>query len=269
MSRKTLIIDAHVHIYPNADLGLAVARSLANMDAANPETETAKIWLLTERTDCSAFSMLQSSVRIGMYHILPTRDPEALRVQLGERIVLYILAGRQVITAEGHEFGLLNTLLNLPDRELDAAACIETAREAGALLSINWAPGKWSGRRKKALIPLLTAPPEPHLFIGDSAMRPVFWSEPGLMRRAGQQGWRILAGSDPLPFKGEEYSFGRYGSMITGELDPDRPADSLRRLLLSRETALLTWGSRRGTWEFTRRQLALMRMKNKTSLPSR
>lgn len=268
MSLKTLIIDAHIHIYPDVDLGLAVACSLANMDEAKPETETAKIWLLTERSDCAAFSMLQSSVRIGMYHILPTQEPAALRVQLGERIVLYILAGRQIVTAEGHEFGLLANSLNLPDRALDTPSCIAAAREAGALLSINWAPGKWSGRRKRALMPLFAAPPEPHLFIGDSAMRPLFWPEPALMRSARQQGWRILAGSDPLPFTGEENSFGRYGTMITGDLDPDWPIASLKRLLLSPEAILQTWGHRRGTWEFTRRQVALMRMKQKNSRPA-
>ncbi|HNW60591.1 MAG TPA: hypothetical protein PKI62_13005 [bacterium] len=263
MSEKCLIIDAHVHIYPDADLALAIARGLANMDEAKPDKETAKIWLLTERADCEAFVQLQSSVRIGMYHILPTAEPEALRIQLGERIVLYIMAGRQVVTSEGHELGLLATGLTLPDRELDAAGCIAAAREAGALASINWAPGKWSGKRKQSLLPLFAAPPPPHLLIGDSAMRPTFWPEPGLMRAAQRQGWRVLAGSDPLPFAGEEISFGRYGIILDGDLDPDQPVRSLKSLLMKPETTWHIWGNRRGTWEFARRQYALMRSKNR------
>ncbi|HNS72563.1 MAG TPA: hypothetical protein PKI81_04090 [bacterium] len=263
MSEKTLIIDAHIHLYPQADLNQAIAFSLSNMDSARPEKETAKIWLLTERADCSAFTQLQESVRVGIYHIIPTREQEALRVQLGERIVLYIIAGRQVVSADGLEIGTLASRLRLPDRELETSALIDQALEAGALVTINWAPGKWSGRRKTIVQSLLAQPPRPGLFIGDSAMRPTFWSEPDLMRKAVSEGWRILAGSDPLPFQGEERSFGRYGCMITGEMDPDEPVLTLKRLLAEQQLEPAIWGKRRGTWEFARRQFAIMREKKR------
>jgi hypothetical protein len=263
MSEKSLIIDAHIHLYPNVDLVQAIACSLSNMDEAKPEKETAKIWLLTERSDCSAFAQLQESVKIGMYQIHPTQEPEALRLQLGERIVLYILAGRQVVTAEGHELGLLATGLNLPDREMEAEACIDAALAAEALVAINWAPGKWSGKRKKSIQHLLSRDPQPALFIGDSAMRPDIWREPKLMHQARLRGWRILAGSDPLPFRGEEKSFGRYGFTVSGEWNSEQPIQSLKSLLREPQNIPRIWGRRRGTWEFIRRQTAIMREKKR------
>ncbi len=263
MSEKTLIIDAHVHLYPQADPVQALSFGLMNMDAARPEKETAKIWLLTERSDCSAFSQLQESARLGIYHIIPTRELEALRVQLGERIVLYILSGRQVVSTDGLEIGVLASGLRLPDRELKTAALIDQALAAGCLVTINWAPGKWSGRRRAIVRFLLEQPPRPGLFIGDSAMRPTFWPEPDLMRKARSQGWRILAGSDPLPFKDEERSFGRYGCMVTGEMDPEEPIQALKRLLVEEELEPTIWGERRGTWEFAKRQFAIMREKKR------
>jgi len=258
MSEKSLIIDAHIHLYPQADPAQALAFSLMNMDAARPEKEAAKFWLLTERSDCSAFSQLQESVRIGLYHIIPTREQEALRIQLGERIVLFIIAGQQVVSADGLEIGTLASSLRLPDREVETSVLIDRALEAGNLVTINWAPGKWSGRRKEIVRSLLEQLPRRGLFIGDSAMRPTFWSEPDLMRKARSQGWRLLAGSDPLPFKGEERSFGRYGCMITGEMDPEEPILSLKRLLVEQGIEPTIWGQRRGTWEFAKRQLAIM-----------
>jgi hypothetical protein len=263
MSEKTLIIDAHVHIYPNYDLAMAISNSLVNMDEAKPEKETAKIWLLSERADCSAFEQLLRTAQIGMYHVVPTGEPGTLRVQLGERIVLYILAGRQVITADGLEVCALASGINIPDRELDAASCIQTALDAGALVSLNWAPGKWFGKRGKIVSDLFARDVQPGLFIGDSAMRPTFWSEPKLMRSARAKGWRILAGSDPLPFSGEERTFGRYGCMITGEWDVERPAASLVALLTQQDVTINLWGMRRGPFEFFRRQIAIMREKKK------
>ena len=261
MSEKSMIIDAHVHLYPKFDLAKAVVFGLMNMDEAKPDKEAAKFWLLTERSDCSAFAQLQESVQLGKYDIFPTSEPEALRLQLGERIVLYIVAGRQVVTSEGHEIGILASFLQLPDWELEAAMCIDTALEARALVSINWAPGKWLGKRKKSIAALLSQQPRSGLFIGDSAMRPTRWSEPDLMRAAKNHGWPLLAGSDPLPFSGEERSFGRYGCMVSGELDPDRPVSSLKSALLRTDSKITIWGNRRGTWEFLNRQFAIMRDK--------
>ena len=261
MSEKTLIIDGHVHLYPNFDLAQAISAGLLNMDSAKPQREAVKIWLLTERSDCDAFAQLKRLAQVGMYHIVPTVDPEALRIQLGERIVLYILAGRQMVTADGLEICALASSFKAADRELDAAACVKAALDAGSIVSLNWAPGKWFGKRGEIVQALLNQEPQPGLFIGDSAMRPVFWSEPALMRKARARGWHVIAGSDPLPFAGEELSFGRYGCMVTGQWDSDQPVASLHALLKTSLEPLQPWGRRRGALEFFRRQVSIMREK--------
>jgi hypothetical protein len=129
------------------------------------------------------------------------------------------------------------------------------------LTAINWAPGKWWGSRGKIVSQVLSQPPDKHLFIGDTAMRPSLWPLPDLMRNAMQNGWRVVAGSDPLPFSGEETSFGRYGCSILSEWDPMKPTHSLYEALTNKDKPIQRWGRRRGTLEFLRRQAQIMKEK--------
>lgn len=257
-AESTLYFDAHVHLYPVYDLSLAISAGLLRMEAAGVPKEAVRLWLLSERADCEAFDQLRESAQVGMYRVQRCAEPEALALFLGERRVLTILAGRQIVSRDGLEIAALASLFRLEDRQLDAAAGIDAALAAGALVSLNWAPGKWFGRRGRIVAGLLSGAPRPGLLIGDSAMRPRLWGEPILMRQARRRGWQVIAGSDPLPFAGEEHSIGRYGSRLEGVWDEEHPAASLRRLLGAAAPGLTFWGGRRGPFEFARRQLAIM-----------
>jgi hypothetical protein len=69
------------------------------------------------------------------------------------------------------------------------------------------------------------------------------------MRRARKEGYSVAAGSDALPFPGEEKYLGTYASRIAGPFDPDRPRESFRRLLASPESFRGEVGRRCGIGE--------------------
>lgn len=258
---SAIYFDAHVHLYPVYDLPLAITAGLLRMETEGVPRDAVKLWLLSERSDCDVFARLCDSEAIGMYRLERSAEPEAIDLFLGERRVLTIMAGRQIVSRDGLEIATLASLLRMEDRQLGTAACIEAALAAGALVSLNWAPGKWFGRRGRIVAGLVAGAPESGLFIGDSAMRPRLWGEPALMRQARRRGWPVIAGSDPLPFAGEEHSIGRYGSLLTGLWEAERPVTSLRRLLGAAALPMTLWGDRRGPFEFARRQLAIMQEK--------
>jgi hypothetical protein len=98
--------------------------------------------------------------------------------------------------------------------------------------------------RRRIVEGLLEGTSPKDLLIGDSSLRPAGWPEPGLMRAARRAGFRIVAGSDPLPFAGEERMLGRYGVAGDGAFDPRCPAASLRRWLNDPASAFRRVGTR-------------------------
>ena len=69
------------------------------------------------------------------------------------------------------------------------------------------------------------------LVISDSTLRPSVWPEPIFMKMAFKKGFSILAGSDTLPFSGDEKYMGTYASLIEGQFDAKDPVKSIRRML--------------------------------------
>ncbi len=260
MPEKTLLIDAHIHLYPMHNLALAISHARRNMAKAVPDPQAVRIWLLTERSDCDAFAQILKRGSVDGYSVKPIEDGRAIYLPEAN---LYIVAGRQVITKEGLELCALATTDQIMDRAMTTFAGIGFLLARGALVSINWAPGKWWGQRGKVVQALLAEAPMPGVFIGDTAMRPVFWRQPALMKRALQRGWRIVAGSDPLPFAGEEKSFGRYGFRCQAAWNADEPVTSLHDALLNPDTVFTRWGARRRSAEFVRRQIQIMLEKKK------
>jgi hypothetical protein len=101
--------------------------------------------------------------------------------------------------------------------------------------------------------------------IGDTSMRPVFWPTPKLMTYARKIGWRIVAGSDPLPFSGEEDFVGRYACKLEADWDNAKPVQTIRTSLLNPAIAIELVGRRSATFEFFSRQIRIMKEKNSRS----
>ena len=255
----TLVADGHVHVYPAYDLGAvfsAIDRNLSSLagrlDAKG--TRIVKAAFLAERSDCRFFSeWCKRPPRRGEYTIRATAGKAALLVRRGSEPAFYLLAGRQIVTSERIELLGLIMAGEVPDG-VHARATLERIRAAGGIPVLAWAPGKWWFRRGRTVRALLNTSKAADFMLGDTTLRPTLWLTPGLMRRARRMGHRIVAGSDPLPFAGEERVIGTYGFSVPFVFDESRPADSLRDAL--QNGGPIRFAGRRGGLSDVLRRLA-------------
>ncbi len=78
---------------------------------------------------------------------------------------------------------------------------------------------------------MLDSIPADQLLVGDTSMRPRGWCEPEIIRYAAGMGVRIVAGTDPFPFAGQENVVGTYGTLLETSHNMEGQ-DAIRRLLL-------------------------------------
>ena len=172
--------------------------------------------------------------------------------------LLYIFAGRQLVTRERLEICALATVFSSPDGALSAEEAVRAVNESGGIAALNWAPGKWFGERGRTVKQLFRDLTPQQLMISDTTMRPTFWCTPRLMNAAAKKGFRIIRGSDPLPFAGEEDLIASYAFLMQGDFDDSRPAASVRKILADAGD-FTPCGRRSGMLQFAKRQNRIMR----------
>lgn len=229
-----LIADTHVHIYPfyevDKALGTVLARlskSGAGMFAPRSSKNAIKVACLTERYDCDVYRQLRDSPPDSVterFEIIQRQDALLLRDRKGNG-EFFLLPGQQIITAENIEVLALSTAERVEEGQ-SAADTVRSVRNAGGLPVVAWAPGKWFGHRGQVVRDLLDQFSPRELALGDTTLRPVGWLLPMIMRDARKRGFKILYGSDPLPFKGEEVTPGSYHSILSIEHGEANVADS-------------------------------------------
>ena len=226
-----IVADTHVHVYPCYDAhevftsAFACLKQLGGPDAAGAI-------LLTERFDCHFFQGLgEGRVKVPTFGISALSDGRSARVTNAGGDTLYVIAGRQIVTQERLEVLALTIDAAIPDGK-PVRAVLSEIREQGGVPVLSWAPGKWFGKRGEIVRDLIDTLSPRDFILGDTTLRPTVWPEPALMRRASEKGFRIVAGSDPLPFAGEECRVGSYASLWDGAMDSEKPAVSLKNLLM-------------------------------------
>jgi hypothetical protein len=267
MSPCQIFIDGHVHLYPNFDIALAIKTGLYNMKSAYGEEAGSKeivhIWLLTERNDCNFFRQIRKSSVLLIDNdmkIEAATDSQSLQVRNKKAAapMLYILPGSQIVSRDGLEVCALTIDAVIPDRRDSTEEIIDQVIAGSGIPALNWAPGKWFFSRGKIVRRIIETNRTKSLLIGDTSMRPAFWPTPGLMKRAREYGYKIIAGSDPLPFHGEEANIGTYGFKLEGYFDPEKPTESVRTLLLNPQTKVELFGRRSDSLKFIKRQYKIM-----------
>ena len=234
--------DTHVHVYPGHDLSRLLRSLTAGLGRESPDLVLA---FLTERHDCHAFDAWVTAPAEGTpsgMSLRPLAGGDACLLAQGPASCLF-LPGRQVVAQERIEILALATRDAVPDG-LPAADTVTRILAGGGVPVVAWAPGKWFFARGKVVQALLDRFTPGELLLGDTSLRPTIWPEPILMRRARRRGFRVVAGSDPLPFAGDETMAGTYGSRADVAFDMDDPLASARRLL--RDPALGLMGRRGG-----------------------
>ncbi|NLP09633.1 hypothetical protein GX408_04460 [bacterium] len=256
---EPILFDAHVHFYPQFDLKEAFAHVWRNFAALSHEMAGPKLLLLAERSDCRFFEELAVDRLPAGYLLDRLAEGPAVKITSPAEETLFLIAGRQIVSRELLEVCALACTLYLPDRQYAAAEIVDRVHQAGGVPALNWAPGKWLFSRGKVVGALLQRFHPDELLIGDTTMRPLLWSTPRLMRSAHRSGFHILAGSDPLPFSGEEKQIGRYACRMQTAWQNDRPVASLRAALLNPTSVIERVGRRSSNREFIGRQWRIMR----------
>ena len=219
---------------------------------------TLKLWLLTEGAIYNGFGkLLELTSDLYATEKIDNASLVVKNKQSGEEL-LYILAGRQIVSSDKLEVCALATDFNMPDRELNTQDTIRKVQENGAVAALNWAPGKWFLKRGKIVQNIIETNNPKELLLSETTMRPTIWPTPALVKQAFSNNFRMVVGSDPLPFSGEEELIGSYASLMQGDFDPKAPAESVRNLLLDPAVSITRLGKRSGPVTFAKRQYKIM-----------
>jgi hypothetical protein len=227
-----IVADTHVHIYSCYDLHKFSSMLEQNLKKVGAG-QTIRLGFLTERSDCNFFDDIKSGnekiiSECGNIQLGPDESSLIRDNGSGEKCIL--LPGRQVVAKERIEILALATTAKIPDG-MQAVDIVTMILDNGGVPVVAWAPGKWFGERGNVVRSLLDGFNPARLLIGDSSMRPTIWAEPFIMREARKQGYRIIAGSDPLPFAGEESMAGTYCSVFDTTFGLASPLASARNML--------------------------------------
>ncbi len=260
-----LLVDAHVHVYPCFDINVLLDAALRNFNRAAKnlglDDGFIGVLLLAETSRDNWFQ--QSSMLGGLAHwqIEKTSDKTVLQARLltgnaDNKNIIYIMAGRQIITAEGLELLALVTDSTFEDG-LPVIAALSAVREQDAIPVMPWAVGKWLGKRGKILSALLKIQAQSDLCLGDNSGRPVFWRNPLHFRQAKTINMHILPGTDPLPFSSEANRVGSFGFMMQGKLSNTQPSIDFKQLLRNKTLPITAYGQLEMPLRFFINQLRL------------
>ncbi len=250
------LIDSHVHIYPFYRVTDALQAILNNIPLV--DDGDVRIACLTERHDCNLFDEIKSGSAKGPAQVfeISTGSETVLRFRhrdSGQEF--HLVAGQQVVTAENIEILALNMCNRVPEN-MDAARTVRSILDNGGLPVVAWAPGKWFLSRGRVVKNLLNDFGPDQIALGDTSLRPREWLTPSIMRAARRRGFRILSGSDPLPFAGEECRPGCYYSSIVTKAAGEEPAALLSGLLENPDAEIAGMGRRPGLVTVFKRMLS-------------
>lgn len=257
----TLLVDAHVHIHEcfacERFLDAAAANFARARDDLHAKGDVYGFLMLTESAGVDRFAALANGqLQTGSWQIVPTSEPVSLLATKPGASPLFVVAGRQIATAERLEVLALGTRECPPDgAPLRATLTTLATTDALALAVVPWGFGKWTGRRGRYLARLFAEPADIPLYAGDNGGRPGGFRRPKLLALAERHGKLVLPGTDPLPFPGEINKVGRYGFVAEFDLDRARPFASLHRWLEHQHCSPRGYGGLERLWTFLDRQM--------------
>lgn len=258
MSGSVTPVDWHVHAHRPGEMGAVLDSAAAAFARVNPRPAgVLGVLMLTEMPGATAFAELAA----------PGGEPAGWSVRTTEEDVsvvasrgsdeIVVIGGFQVTSAERLEVLALGTRVRPEDGQPAERVIAEVARH-GALAVLPWGVGKWLGARGAAVADLVKRLPPRAVFLGDNAARPVFWPEPAVFRVAAEQGIAVLPGTDTLP--GAPPAAGAFGGLVPGAVDPRRPREALRRVLMDPAVSVTPYGSLASPLGFVRDQ-AMLRLR--------
>ena len=260
----TFMVDAHVHCHAGVSPARLLDHAAANIAraAAARNIRPAAGWLLfTEMAKDDAFVAFaraaSAATDLDGWRISHTDEPISLLAEGPAAFPLVLVAGRQIVTADGLEVLAIGAPGPFPDG-LDLASAVAAVQAADGLAVLPWGFGKWWGRRGALVEAFLAAAAPGSIFLGDNGGRLQAARQPAAFAIAAAKAIPVLPGSDPLPLAAEaETAAGRYGFVLEAVVDAARPAEGLKLRLLALREQPATFGTRQSVLPFVSRQVAM------------
>lgn len=263
-----ILIDAHVHIYDCFDIEKLLDsawNSFHNHALQHTlQGDFTGLLLLTETSEHNWFAELSAKIALqtarqmslGKWKFVPTAEDFSLFASGPHGQKIFLIAGRQIVTAEKLEVLALITHRTFTDG-LSLEATIHVIQAAGGIVVLPWAVGKWLGKRGKLIHQMIRDNHESPIFLGDNSGRPQFWRPPSQFKTIEQQGRPVLRGTDPLPLSSETTRPGNFGLALAAKINVKEPGKHLKALLLDPEAIWQPYGTLETFWRFLKNQLAI------------
>ncbi|MGH8478645.1 MAG: hypothetical protein ACREXK_03460 [Gammaproteobacteria bacterium] len=275
-----VLIDTHVHIHGCFPLSGFFDAAHANFErAARAQPGSRKssqdgfigVLMLTETARADCFQRLSAwadgpadgDSGLGEWRLRHTEETGSVMAERRQQC-LYIIAGRQIVTAERLEVLALGFEGFVPDGE-PIRQVLDRVRSAAAVAVIPWGFGKWWGGRGKVVSALLKDHERLGFFLGDNSGRTAFLGRPAHFEDARRDGIAILPGTDPLPFPAEYGRAGSFGLVAQASIDPAWPAAEIKRLLTSTPLDMKPYGRLETPLRFIHNQIAMQFYKHGAS----
>lgn len=230
-----IFIDTHVHYYPEynfKDFFFAMHKNLKSIIHNDKINISGAGIILTERNDCNFFTdLLKKNVyaeaceQCGIY----IKDTTIHLTNYSDNVPpITLYPARQVSTSEKIEVLALFQEEPLPEG-LSLNKLIEHIHLHNAIPVLNWAPGKWLGKRGFLIREFLDKNKDPLLF-GITSLLSRGFPYPRIIQQYSSI--PVLAGSDPLPFSGQEKYPCSFGVVIP-EIKSPPDQRELKEILLN------------------------------------
>ncbi len=237
-------VDGHVHLHPNFEIAQLLDSACHNMELSPAFERSTGILLLTEMAGINRFRSLIG--RAGDWLIRPCSEAVSLLASHEDGRRIFIVAGRQVVVSERLEV-LIHGVEDVIPEGLPLREVMATASDLGVLAVLPWGVGKWTGARGSIIQSLASSPPaSDRFFFADCGVRLKKTPRPKLLANAEENGWCVLAGSDPLPLPNQASVVGRFGFIAELPLDSHRPFKSLETWLRSCRHSPQSYGALQG-----------------------
>ncbi|MBK7105267.1 MAG: hypothetical protein IPH62_08285 [Ignavibacteriae bacterium] len=265
--KSNILIDAHIHIHECFDLN-----TFFNSAKSNFQNQANKIncdnfqsvLCLTESHKANYFANLfdkaETNEKIGNWEIVNTPNQNSIILKDKDSFEIFLIAGRQIVTKENLEVLALG-LNEDPNDGNPIEEVIKFVNANKAISVIPWGVGKWMGNRKQIVEKLVLQNNTFPIYLGDNGNRPFFWSKPEIFNEALKNGIINIPGSDPLPFLNEVKKPGSFGFIIDGNLDKEKPFDSIYEKINSSKIQFKTYGKLETGYNFLKNQISMQIVK--------
>jgi hypothetical protein len=236
---SSTLIDGHVHFHECFRLSRFLEAAWANRNAVSCQGPVCLLLAQIPEGDPLRLPREQTSTLSRPWQLVHVACGTMVFEREGTPVV-FLISGRQLTSKEGLEILALATEADLSSG-LPLVDVVASINDVGAVPVLPWGFGKWWFQRGEVLAKLMDTDGMSFL-LGDNGGRPSQMGRPKLLQAAEQKGIAVLAGSDPLPLRGQISRVGSFGSLISGLVDFDDPRTWIQSRLQSLASSPATRG---------------------------